>query len=312
MEMLATLLKTMVFPGFLFLSVYGLAVEFIDRKLYARMQNRVGPRWYIPIADFFKLIGKKTVIPDDASPVMIKAMPVVAIAGVAAAFVYIPVVGTSAVLSFEGDVIIVLYFLSMPTLAQFLAGWYSRSPYATIGAARVVTQMFAYEVPMFMSSLAPALLAGTWSVSGITQYYSEHPLYALINIPALAVAVVAVQCKLSRVPFDSPEAETEIVTGPFVEYNGRLLAFFRLSVNSETVALMSLVSAIFLPFMTGITAVDIVLYFVKTLAVLFALTLMRAVMARLRVNQTVTLCWKLLAPTALAQLIVNLIIRGWL
>ena len=312
MEVLQMLFKVLLFPGFLFLTSYAFAAEYIDRKLHARMQNRKGPKWYIPFADFFKLIGKQTIIHDDAHAGIIKAMPVVSLAGVATAFIYIPVVGSSAVFSFEGDIIIVLYFLSLPVLTQFLAGWYSRSLYATIGASRVITQMFAYEVPLFMCLLAPSLIANTWSVSGITQYYSEHPLYALINLPAFAVALITVQSKLSKAPFDAPEAETEIVSGPYVEYTGRPLAFFRMSADCEEVVLISLVSAIFLPFLSGNAIVDVILYFVKTLAILFVLTLMRTVTARLRVNQTVTLCWRYLVPAALLQMIVNLIVRGWL
>ncbi len=312
METLLMFFKVLVFPGLFFLFTFGMITEFIDRKLYARMQSRTGPKWYIPIADFFKLIGKKSVFPRDANEAMMRIMPIVSTASVAAAFTYIPAVGMDTSFSFKGDLIMVLYFLAFPALTLFLGGWYSRSPYATIGATRVVTQMFAYEVPLFMSLLAPAIIAGSWSVSEIAEYYSQHPLTALINIPAFFVTVAAAQCKLERVPFDAPEAETEIVSGPYVEYGGRLLAFWKASSNCETIVLLSLISAVFLPFSSGIAAVDVVLYFVKVLAVLFILVLLRAVAARLRVNQTVAFCWKVLAPVALLQIVVNLIVGRWL
>ncbi len=310
MTVLTMLVKVLLFPGFLFLCSCAAVTAFLDRKLYARMQNRVGPRWFIPIADFFKLIGKQSLIPADANRGMVQAMPYISLAGVASAFVYIPVVGNNAAFAFKGDLIIVLYFLTFPVVTQFLAGWYSRSLYATVGAYRVVTQMFAYEIPMFMSLLSPALISGTWSVSESAAFYAAHPLYIFINLPAFVVALAASQCKLSRMPFDAPEAETEIVSGPFVEYGGRLLAFFHLSVDCETVVVISLISAIFLPWTTGVAVIDVLLYFVKTLFVLFIMILMRAVMARLRVNQTVTLCWKGLAPVAMLQMILNLIVRG--
>ncbi len=309
--MVIMLFKMIIFPGLLFLCVYAVILEFLDRKLYARMQNRVGPKWYIPVADFIKLIGKQSILPKDANHPMMKAMPYVSLAGVASAFIYIPVAGLSTTFSFEGDLIIVLYFLTFPAIAQFLAGWYSRSLYATVGAYRVVTQMFAYEVPLFMGLLAPAVLAESWSIAGIAAFYGQKPMLIAVELPAFIVTVVASQCKLARMPFDAPEAETEIVSGPYVEYGGRLLAFFRLSQDAETLVLISLIAAIFLPLTTGITAVNVVLWFVKTLVILFLMSFMRAVMARLRVNQTVSLCWKGLAPVALIQMIANILIRGW-
>lgn len=307
---LRCLIEAFIFPGFLFLTAYSFVVEFFDRKMFAHMQNREGPHWYQPLADFLKLLGKETRIPADANSRIFTAMPYVTLAAVSAAFLYVPVFGVKSVFSFKGDLIIVLYFLTVPPLAKFLAGWYSRSVYATIGATRVLTQLFAYEVPLFISLLAPTLISGDWSISGMTAFYAAHPLYALINFPAMVTALIAFQCKLERAPFDSPEAETEIVSGSLVEYGGRLLAFFKMAINSELILVISLFSAVFLPFMTGIVWIDFILYIVKTLVVLLFMTLMRATMARLEISHIVTFCWKYLAPVALGQVILNLLIRG--
>lgn len=310
--MLSGLLKILVFPGFTFLTAYGLIFEYIDRKVHARLQNRKGPPWYQPLADILKLIGKETIIPAEANKTMFQILPVVTLSAVAASFVYVPVFGKSSIASLEGDLIIVLYFLLIPTICLFLAGWYSRGVYATLGSVRTLTQLFSYEVPLFMALLAPALIAKTWSIAGIMAFYSEHPLYILINIPALFVALISAQGKLERVPFDAPEAETEIVAGPLVEYSGRLLAMFRIAVDCELVIVASLVSAIFLPFMTGNPLLDFVLYLVKTIGVLLFLALMRSVMARLRIDQMVNFCWKYLMPVAILQIAVNLLVRGGL
>lgn len=309
-QFLTILWKVLILPGFLFMSVYGFVVEFIDRKLYARMQNRIGPPWYQPVADFLKLVGKKTIIPADADESMFRNMPIVSLAAVITAFLYVPVLGMNAVFSFKGDMVIVLYFLALPTLAMFLAGWYSRGVFATLGATRILTQMFVYEVPLFISLLAPTVLANSWSVGEIAAYYAAHPLYALINIPCMITALIAFQCKMERAPFDSPEAETEIVSGALVEYGGRLLAYFRLAGNCELVLILSLFSAIYLPFMTGLLWLDLILYFVKTLFGLFLLTLMRATMARLVISEIVLFCWKYLTPIALVQVVFNFLIRG--
>ncbi len=308
--MVLTLVKILLFPGFLFLTTYSFLFEFIDRKVYARLQNRVGPPWYQPLADFLKLLGKESIIPADANKRMFQAMPIISLAAVAVAFLYVPVFGQTAVSSFKGDVIVVLYFLSIPTICTFLAGWYSRGVYATIGSVRTLTQMFAYEVPLFMALLAPALIAQTWSVTEMTAFYAAHPLYILLNIPALFVVLIAGQGKLERAPFDAPEAETEVVSGPLVEYSGKLFAIFRMSLDCEMVLIASLTSAIFLPFMTGIGIVDFALYLLKTLAVLLFLVVMRSAMARLRTDQMVSFCWRWLTPIAIAQVVLNIVIRG--
>lgn len=300
----------MVFPGFAFLTVYGLLFEYIDRKVHARLQNRMGPPWYQPLADLLKLIGKETIIPAGANKTMFQVLPVVTLAAVAVAFVYVPVFGKSSIASLEGDLIIVLYFLLIPTICMFLAGWYSRGVYSTIGSVRTLTQMFGYEVPLFMALLAPALIAKTWSITEMTSFYAAHPLYILINIPALFVVLISSQGKLERVPFDTSEAETEIVAGPLVEYSGRLLAMFRIAVDCELVIVASLVSAIFLPFMTGQVILDFLLYLLKTVAVLLFLALFRSVMARLRIDQMVNFCWSYLVPLAVLQIVVNLLVRG--
>lgn len=308
--MLAMLFKILIFPGFIFMLVYGILFEYIDRKVYARLQNRIGPPWYQPLADLLKLLGKETIIPAEANKGMFQTLPVVSLAAVAVAFTYVPVFGNSSIASFEGDLIIILYFLTIPTICAFLAGWYSRGVFATIGSVRTLTQMFAYEVPLFMALLAPSLIAGTWSVAGMVDFYSAHPLYILINIPAFFVVLISGQGKLERAPFDSPEAETEIVSGTLVEYSGKLLAIFKVSISCELVLVSSLISAIFLPFMTGIVIVDFMLFLVKTIGVLLFLVLMRSAMARLRLDQMVSFYWKYLTPIAVLQIVFNLFIRG--
>ena len=308
--MLTAVFNILIFPGFLFLSIYGLAFEFIDRKLNARLQNRQGPPWFQPFADFMKLLGKETIIPEDADKTFYKLLPVFALAATTSAYLYVPIWSGKALFSFGGDIIVILYLLTIPTLTFFLAGWLSTSIYATIGSTRALTQLFSYEVPLFMSLLAPAILANSWSLSGISAYYAAHPLYILLNIPAFLVAVIAIQGKLERVPFDMPEAETEIVAGTFTEYSGRFLAIFRMSIDSELIVLASIIAAVFLPFFTANAFLGFLLYIVKTLIVLFILAVFRSVMARVRIEQMVIFCWKYLTPLALLQIFINLILKG--
>lgn len=310
--MLESIFQIIVFPGFVFLSVAGVFAEYIDRKLYARFQNRQGPPWFQPVADFIKLLAKEDIIPEEAEPKLFSALPVVALTAAVTAIFYIPTWGLNALFSFEGDLVVVIYLLTIPTLAFFLGGWTSTSLYAMIGSVRTLTQLFAYEVPLFMAVLAPAILADSWSLSGIAAYYSQNPLRALFNLPAFFVALVAIQGKLERVPFDIPEAETEIVAGTFTEYSGRLLAYFRMAIDIEMVVCAALLSAVFVPLWVNAPALGVIVFLVKLLVMIFLFALFRSIFARLRIDQMVNFCWKYLAPAALFQLALNFILKGLL
>ncbi len=312
MAVLTALFLVLVFPGLAFLSTFGLVAEYVDRKLYARFQNRIGPPWFQPLADFVKLLGKETIIPAEADARVFKAIPAVAMAAVVTAMLYIPVWNHRSLLGFQGDLIVVVYLLTIPTLTFFLAGWASTSLYAAMGAVRSLTQLFAYEVPLYMALLAPALLAGTWSLEEMARWYTEHPAWMLANVLGFLVAVVALQGKLEKVPFDIPEAETEIVGGTFTEYSGRLLAVFRMAIDMELVVGAALLTAVFLPFGLGLHPVVVfVLFLAKVLFLVALAALLRALFARLRIEQMVDFCWRILMPAALLQLLVNVVLSGF-
>ncbi|MFA5275918.1 MAG: complex I subunit 1 family protein [Candidatus Omnitrophota bacterium] len=309
--MMKALFNILIFPGLSFLFVFALAAEFIDRKLSARLQNRVGPPWFQPLADFIKLLGKEDIMPTEADKTVFKLMPVIALTSTVTAFFYIPLFTKEALFYFSGDVIVVLYLLTIPTLTFFLGGWYSRSVYSMLGAVRTLIQLFAYEVPLFMSILAASLLANTWSLTEMARFYSIHPWLWCLNLLGFAVALISLLGKLERTPFDIPEAETEIVAGAFTEYSGRLLAFFRLAVDIEMVVGASLLAAVFFPFWLGAGPVlGFIIYLVKILFIIALISLLRSVLARLRLDQMINFCWKFLAPVALIQVVINLILKG--
>lgn len=305
------LLSILLFPGFVFLTVFAWAAEYVDRKLCARLQNRVGPPWFQPFADFVKLAAKEDIMPGQADrPIFILA-PVVALAATVTAFFYIPIWSHNALYAFEGDVIVVLYLLTIPTITFFLAGWYSRSVFSMLGAARTVMQLFAYEIPLFLSILAPAMLADSWSLSKVSAFYTAHPLLMVVNILGFVLSMVALLGKLERVPFDIPEAETEIVGGTFTEYSGRLLALFRLACGIEMIVGTSLIAAVFLPFGLGLAApLAFVLYVLKVLFLVAVISLLRSLAARLRIDQMIDFCWKIAAPLAFVQVLVDLVVKG--
>ena len=255
--------------------------------------------------------AKEETLPEGADRKMFLVLPLVALAATVTASFYIPLWNAKALFSFDGDIIVALYFLMIPTVSFFLAGHASTSLYAEIGAVRAITQFFAYEVPLFLAVLSPALLAGTWSISGIAAFYSAHPFWWLFNILGFGVGMVAVLGKLEKVPFDIPEAETEIVGGAFTEYSGRLLALFKMTIDIEAIVAASLLAAVFLPFGLGLAPLlGFVVYLLKVLLVLVLLTLLRTIMARLRIDQMMAFCWKILAPLAFVQVIACLVLKG--
>lgn len=301
----------LVFPGFLFLIVFSLAFEYADRILYARLQNRKGPPWYQSVADILKLLFKETIVPNEADKRLFRIIPVFGLASALTSYLYIPIWSQNSLYSFGCDLIVIVYLLTIPTLCFFLAGWFSSSLYAEIGAIRTLTQLFAYEVPFYMALLGPALLANTWSIDGITAYFHQHPLLLLVNIPGFFVVMATAQGKLERAPFDLSAAETEIVDGTFTEYSGRLLGLFRMTLNVELIVVSSIIAAVYFPvFITESVIIGFALYLLKMFFILFVLTLMRAALARFRMDQMVAFCWKVLAPVSLVQILIDIIIKG--
>jgi NADH-quinone oxidoreductase subunit H len=322
MAVLRTLLYLLVYPGVLFLFLYSTFCEWFDRKVYARLQNRMGPthtgRFGLlqPIADFIKLLAKEDIVPEAADKRLFSVLPAIGLAIVSTAGLLLPVwnfdLARPTWTSFPGDIVVILYLLSLPTLILFLAGWSSTNLFSTIGGSRVLTMLFGYEVPLFLSVLSPAILADSWRLAEIAAFYQARPALLLVNVVGFLVALVAVQAKLERTPFDIPHAETEIVGGTFTEYSGKKLALFRLTFDIELVVASGLLAAVFLGGFPGGAVVGFIHFVVKTLFVIFLLSLLRALTSRIRVDQVVSFAWRYLAPLAVLQLLATILLKGFL
>lgn len=307
MKIVKELFQIAVFPGFAFILNFGLFLEWVDRKIYARAQNRVGPPWYQPWLDIVKLFSKEDVMPENANKRMFTFLPVMDLAVAATAFLYLPLGGSWSIHPFAGDLIVVVFLLTVSTLTLFLIGWYSGSPFGQVGSLRAVTQFLAYEVPLVLSLLVPALFAGSWSISVIKATAAQSwARFLPAAIPATVLALISLQGKLERVPFDAPEAETEIVAGPVTEYTGRRLAFVRLASRAEMVVGLGLVYDLFFP----TNKLGILGFFVASVAVTSVLSIMRAAFARLRIEDTTALAWRYLIPISAATMALAIIIRG--
>ncbi len=283
------------FPSGLFLIVLALAYEWADRKLVARFQNRIGPRWFQPLADLVKLLIKEEITPATAHPALFGILPVVAMSGVLTAALYVPLLGLAPAYSFRGDLIVTLYLLSLLTLCIGMAGWNSTSRFTMMGATRALTQLFSYEAPFMLALLGPAVMAGSWQISEIAAAHQGR--WLLMTQPfGFAVAVIGLMGKLEMPPFDAPKAKSEVVAGALTEYSGRGLGLFHLGKTMELVVGLTLIAALYLGGITNPLA-----FFGKTLLLLVVLASLHCVLTRLRIDQTVGLWWRYGALAVLVQ-----------
>jgi len=299
------LFAILFFPGGLFLLAGGMMYEWADHKLIARLQNRVGPRWFQPLADTVKLLAKEEVIPSGISTFLFIALPIAALAGALTSALYVPLGGLAPTYSFHGDLIVALYMLSLLTLCTGLAGSNTTDSFSLVGATRTLTQLFSYEAPFLVALLGPALAAGSWQISEVNTYAQSHWLLFLQPI-GFIVALIGLLGKLEMPPFDSPEAETEIVAGAMTEYSGRGLALFHLGRKVELMVGLTLVASFYLG---GLG--NPIEFVVKTLALLLGLSVLQSLMARLRIDQIVGLWWRYGALLVLAQWLVLMLIGGF-
>lgn len=304
METLTPLVNLMIFPGGLFLLASGLLYHWVDRKLIAQFQNRLGPRWFQPFADMVKLLAKEEIIPQGANPGLFIMLPAVALAAALTAALYIPMLGLRPAFSFRGDLIVTMYLLSMLTLSTGLAGVNTPDRFSIIGATRALTQLFSYEAPFMLALLGPAIAAGSWNISEINQYAQGNLWMILAQPIGFIVALIGLLGKLEMPPFDAPEAETEIVSGALTEYSGRGLALFHIGRNVELVIGATLVATFYLGGLANPLE-----FLLKTLGLVFIMAGIQSLVARLRIDQTVGVWWRIGALLALGQLIILVVLH---
>lgn len=306
--------------------ILGLLMLGIDRKLSARMQSRVGPPIRQPFRDMFKLFCKENIVPEHAVAWIFNAAPLVALASAVTVLLYIPA-GSIVLPIFgeSGDLILVMYLLTVPALALVAGGFASGSPYATVGAQREMVTMIAYELPLAIAIIALAWrlsaagIANPFSIAVVAGVGTRTTIWDVVGpfgvvgcLILLLVLVWVTPAELSRVPCDTPEAETELAGGVIVEYSGRNLALLTAAQGVKSVAMAGLAVALFLPWNPSwyyslapatAMAVDFVFYLVKITAVLFiSVSVIRVSMARFRITQVVSLYWGYLGLAGLIGL----------
>lgn len=301
---------------------FGLLLSGIDRRIVARMQGRIGPPLMQPLTDVRKLFAKQNIIPANAIPWLFNAMPIVSLASSIAILLYLPFGSYAPILGESGDMILVLYLLIVPSLAFVIGGFASGSPYATVGAQREMVSMIAYELP-----LAIAVIAVAWRlmVANVAEPFSfitlmQTSVWDVVGpLGIIAVLILLVMMawvtpgELSKIPFDSPEAETELTGGILAEYSGKNLGLFTLAQAVKTVAMSAFGIILLLPWnlspllgISGTTAgiIDLVFFALKTIfVVVLSITVVRTMMARFRITQVVKVYWFIFGGLGAASII---------
>jgi NADH-quinone oxidoreductase subunit H len=279
--------------GFLATAVVGLLASWIDRKVTARVQYRVGPPLLQPLIDIIKLMGKETLIPVGASKMTFLAAPLVGIGSVMLASTVLWMNDIKLGQGFVGDLIVIIYLLTIPSISIIIGGFASANPLASVGASREMKLVLGYELPFVLALLVPVIKSGySIRISEILVSQAQNGVVAgsLSGTLAMIVVLMCVQAKLALVPFDAPEAETELAGGVLIEYSGTGLAIYKLMKN---MLLFVLPFFVMILFMGGLRFDGIHLLYgiLKYIGVVALITVIRNTNPRVRIDQAVKFFW---------------------
>lgn len=321
------LFEVLVFPGIVFLTLAVWLSQWYCRKLYAHMQNRIGPLHtgplgiLQPIADYLKLFFKEDVSIEGSNPRLALTLLSVAIGSLVALTLMLPLAILHPIAA-QYDVMLAMYLLVWPTIAIALIGVLTPNPFSIVGASRVFSMTIAYEVTFVASILTPILLSTILLPleHPYSLYYSclnawklwLNPYTVAPMILSLIAAIISLQCKLLLKPFDIPEAETEIVAGPFTEYSGFKLALIIGLHDLEMVVGSLLITMLFFggftPFMWLPWYLAVMITIAEYVIVITVLTWIKAMTARLRIDQALVIFWKYVLPIATIALLTSVVI----
>lgn len=309
-------LAVLLFPGGLFALALGLALKGVDRRVAARLQRRIGPPLLQPLFDLIKLGRKDTMVPAVAPSRLFLGAPLAGTCAMALAAALIPIAGIYTPPAALGDLLVLLYLLTVPAIVLMLAGSSSGSPFGAIGFSREMALVLAYEGPLLLVMAAVAVFVGraqgeavTFSLAGIVAWQQAHgPLIAEPLLwPALLAFLAFYPANLGIKPFDIPEAETEVLDGPLVEYSGPALGLFKVMSALKAVVVLGLGIALFCPWAPEQTALALAVHLLKYLLLtVLGVSLVRTAMGRMRIDQAFRFFLKGPLALALASLLLVL------
>ena len=308
------------------LRVVGVVVAFLtvpllvgqaEHKVMAHMQGRLGPMyagafhgWAQLIADGVKFVQKEDIAPRDADRQVFRLAPIVALVPYLVVLLVIPL-GPHDLVAQPLDIglLAALAVVGFGVVGVLMAGWASANKFSLLGGLRAAAQLLSYELPFVLAAASVAMAAGTLSLEGIVSAWK--PWWLLWQLPALIIFFIAGVAEIRRPPFDMPIADSELVFGYMTEYTGLRFAFFLLAEYVGIVVISALTTVLFLGGWKG--PFDAHLGWLWTLAKIFAVAFviiwLRVAYPRMREDQLQRLCWLVLVPVALAQLILTVSVR---
>ncbi len=302
----------------------GMVLGFAEMKLSAKMQSRIGPYfaggrwgWAQLIADGVKFFQKEDLIPEDADRPVFKSAPLLVLVGTVALFVVIPFGPGLIFRDLSVGIFYALAISSISTIGVLMAGWSSANKYSLMGGLRAAGQLIAYELPLVLAVVGSVIMAGTLSMSGIVEAQIEagYP-FVILQVVGFAIFMIAALAELTRIPFDMPIAESELVMGYLTEYSGFRFLFFFLAEFANMFTMSAIAVTLFLGgyWLPGIP--ESVLEFAgpviligKVFILSFVMIWFRWTFPRFREDQLQTLAWKWLIPIALANIVITAVFK---
>jgi len=305
--------------GIIILIVFAMVLDiflvWIERKVVARFQNRLGPNRigpfgiFQPFADIVKLVIKEDITPDGADKVVYNIAPVLAATAVIMLWAILPLASTI----YGVDLNVALLYLvaagALGALAIIMGGWASNNKYALLGAFRMVATMVSYEIPMVVVLLIPTIITGTMSVKGITEFQSGVWIFILSPLAAVIFIISAI-AELGRAPFDLNEAESEIVAGFHIEYTGMKFGWFYASELLHSFTFGGFIAILFfggynLFGLEKYPLLGVLIFLTKALFFYWVIMWIKYSMPRIRIDHMLAFCWKFLTPLSFVLLIVT-------
>jgi NADH-quinone oxidoreductase subunit H len=318
-----TLFALIVFPGFSFVAVYGtIFMGWVERKFTAKIQLRTGPMYagkvegiLQNVADFFKLFFKEMIIPNGVDKATFVAIPFALMAVAGALVALVPLSPTTYIANPSVGAILAFAILGFTPLIVLLAGWASNSKYSFLGGLRALHQMVAYEIPLVLSLVGTVLLAGALNLAplypgGPSIVTAQSRVWFIVLQPLGAIVFyVGALAELERIPFDLPEADSEIVAGWQTEYTSMFFGTFQLVNFSRMYVLAGLFTTFFLGGWLGPAPIPPEVWFIlKTTVVMVALMLPRSILPRVRIDILLRSGWVRLLLLSFLNIFLTMVI----
>jgi NADH-quinone oxidoreductase subunit H len=297
-----------------FLLVLAIFLVWVERKVVARFQDRLGPNrlgpfgLIQPFADIIKLIIKEDLTPKGADKFIYNLAPIIALATVLLIWAVIPLTPNVVGSQINVALLYIVAIGAISTLGIIMAGWASNNKYALLGAFRTVAQMVSYEVPMVIVLLVPVILARSMNIQEIAK--AQTPLWYIFLAPVAAVIFLITSiAELGRAPFDLNEAESEIVAGFHIEYSGMKFGMFYAGELLHTLTIGAIFSTLFLggwrgPWVDQVPFLGIIYLFIKAFLIYYVIMWIKYSLPRIRIDHMLNFNWKFLTPIAIALVIV--------